>query len=677
MLQVGCDPKSDSTRSLLGGHIPTTVLDYIKRTPPLERKLEDVVIHGSNGVMCVEAGGPEPGIGCAGRGIITTFETLKNLNIGSLNADVTIFDVLGDVVCGGFAVPLRRENADAVFIVTSGEFMSVYAANNIMRGIVNFGTDRGRVAGIILNRRGLKGEDRIVRALSESTGIPIVADIPRSGLFQKAESESRAVSEMFPESHEASVYSSVADWILDIASGRGGLYVPHPLDDEQLGALAAGSHDVGQGCFTGYHRCSDRGYMGIGSCASRGAAYEAGRVCDLPIVIHGPDSCGYVMSHTQDGHYLEALASNRLLRAHMRNNISCTGLTEQDCIFGGRLPLRDELMRLASEGNHTIMVITTCVSGMIGDDVESVALEVEREVPGLQFLTVKSDGNLSGDSEGGRLEVIDKFVSMIEPHDGPKENRINIVDDTFMWFNRGDNMLWTEELLRMVGTAPGVRLFDDCTLAELRSSGSCMLSVLAGDSPANVHIARMLRSKGLEVLPAPLPKGYGETLDWINLCSRRIGTDPEPALERVRSEYREALDRVSPRLSGKRIAIVSRSSSNPDWMIECLLDACADVICSITFRMGPGSTNCLRPRFSDRVECRNDLSISELEGFLLDRSPDLVVGSMNLLSGLGIRSVPIPQEMVSHRASIAFLERVATGLNGNLTQGWRSWGAGA
>ena len=677
VLQVGCDPKSDSTRSLLGGRPPATVLGYVKGTPPLERRLEDVVMRGSGGIMCVEAGGPEPGIGCAGRGIITTFETLGNLGIDDVGADVTLFDVLGDVVCGGFAVPLRRENADAVFIVTSGEFMSVYAANNIMRGIVNFGTDRGRVAGIILNRRGMEDEDRIVGTLSKCTGVPIVADVPRSELFRTAESQAATVSEMFPDSQEASIYSRIADMVLGIADGSTELYVPHPLDDAQLEALASGRVDIGPGRFAGRRTCSERGYVGVGSCASRGAVFEAGRVCDIPIVVHGPDSCGYVMSHTQDGHYLEALASNRLLRAHMRNNISCTGMTERDCIFGGWEPLRRELLRLASEGRRTVMVVTTCVSGMIGDDVDSVVREVENEVPGMRIIPVRADGNLTGESEEGRLMVIREFMDMIEPHEGPKENRVNIVDDTFMWFDSGDNLLWTERLLRMVGSEPGVRLFDDCSLEELRSSASSILSVLADDTPVNVRMARMLEAKGMDVLPVPLPRGYGETMEWIPICCGRLGTDPGPALARAESEYRDALERLSPRLSGRRVAVVSRSSSNPDWMIECLLDAGADVVCSVSFRVGAGSVGGARSRFADRVECRGDVPVPELETFLLDRSPDIVVGPGNLLSGLEVRCLSPPPETVSHRASVAFLERVADGLVRNPSPGWMSWGEGA
>ena len=138
VLQIGCDPKHDSTRLLLGGKIPVTALDYIRDILPADRNPEDIIYKGYGNVACVEAGGPKPGVGCAGRGIISTFELLEELGIKSSLFDITLYDVLGDVVCGGFSVPIRREYADAIYIVTSGEFMAIYAANNILRGIRQF-----------------------------------------------------------------------------------------------------------------------------------------------------------------------------------------------------------------------------------------------------------------------------------------------------------------------------------------------------------------------------------------------------------------------------------------------------------------------------------------------------------------------------------------------------------
>ena len=163
--------------------------------------------------MCAEAGGPRPGVGCAGRGILTTFEVLDELGLTELKFDITTYDVLGDVVCGGFAVPLRREHADAVFIVTSGEYMAIYAANNILKGIRNYDGASSRVGGIILNCRGVENEDDLVGSFAQAVGLPIVARIPRSPVFSKAEMQGHTVVDLFPNSEEAMIFVRLAEYV--------------------------------------------------------------------------------------------------------------------------------------------------------------------------------------------------------------------------------------------------------------------------------------------------------------------------------------------------------------------------------------------------------------------------------------------------------------------------------
>lgn len=373
VIQIGCDPKHDSTRSLLKGSIQRTVLDYVRETPVLDRRLEDVMVEGVQGIGCIEAGGPEPGIGCAGRGILTMFETLDRLGLGDVEKDVVVYDVLGDVVCGGFAVPMRREHSDAVYIVTSGEFMSIYAANNILRGLGNFSSDIPRVAGLILNERGSPEELDLVTRFAEATNLPVIARVPRSGEFMSAEREMCTVSELFPDSVPASSYRALAQDVMDLIDGRKELFSPSPLFDEQLNDLFAGRPIDGDVEIQRKTGCSGSRRGGMGSCASRGAVFEAGRITDLPIVVHGPGSCGYVMAHTQDSHYLSDMDSNHLLVPKMRNNIVCTGMTNSSSVFGGMSDLRNTLQDVLSKGHDTVAVVTTCVSGMIGDDVDRVA----------------------------------------------------------------------------------------------------------------------------------------------------------------------------------------------------------------------------------------------------------------------------------------------------------------
>ena len=159
VMQVGCDPKADSTKGLMGGKRIPTVLEQL-RAKGEALTLEDVVFRGYNGVLCVESGGPTPGVGCAGRGIISAFEKLADLEaFETYQPDIVIYDVLGDVVCGGFAMPIRDGYAREVFIVSSGEMMALYAANNIAQAVRNFaGRGYARLGGLILNARNTENE---------------------------------------------------------------------------------------------------------------------------------------------------------------------------------------------------------------------------------------------------------------------------------------------------------------------------------------------------------------------------------------------------------------------------------------------------------------------------------------------------------------------------------------
>lgn len=182
VIQIGCDPKADSTINLLGGEPLLPVMNYIREHEKEPESIEEIAGVGFGNVLCIETGGPTPGLGCAGRGIITTFRLLEDLELlETYQPDVVLYDVLGDVVCGGFAAPIREGYAEKVLIVTSGEKMALYAAGNITEAVRNF-EDReyATVAGVILNRRNVAQEEEKVRAFCENQGIPLLADIPRS-----------------------------------------------------------------------------------------------------------------------------------------------------------------------------------------------------------------------------------------------------------------------------------------------------------------------------------------------------------------------------------------------------------------------------------------------------------------------------------------------------------------
>ena len=217
VMQIGCDPKADSTSMLHGrGTIPT-VLELV-RTRKNDFSLEDMVTTGYNGVLCVEAGGPTPGLGCAGRGIIAALEKLEEKGAyETYRPDIVIYDVLGDVVCGGFSMPMRAGYADKVFVITSGENMAIHAAANIAMAIENFkGRGYATLGGIILNRRNVKNETEKVAELADDLHSTVIHTLSRSDTVQEAEELGKTVVEAFPASPMAGEYRALAEKILEV-----------------------------------------------------------------------------------------------------------------------------------------------------------------------------------------------------------------------------------------------------------------------------------------------------------------------------------------------------------------------------------------------------------------------------------------------------------------------------
>ena len=215
VMQIGCDPKADSTISLHGRENISTVLDLVREKKDAF-ELDDMVTEGYGGVICVEAGGPTPGVGCAGRGIIAALEKLEQKGAYEVyKPDIVIYDVLGDVVCGGFSMPMRSGYADKVFVITSGENMAIHAAANIAVAVDGF-KDRGyaQMGGIILNRRNVKNEDEKVQELADDIRSEVIASLNRSDTVQDAEELGKTVIEAFPESEMAAEYRELAKKLL-------------------------------------------------------------------------------------------------------------------------------------------------------------------------------------------------------------------------------------------------------------------------------------------------------------------------------------------------------------------------------------------------------------------------------------------------------------------------------
>ncbi len=223
VMLIGCDPKRDSTITLVGKHLKPLLEVLLE-----EGSVSEAIEKGYRGVICIEIGGPEPGIGCAGRGLLLAFKKL--FDVVEEDIDFIIYDVPGDVVCGGFAVPMRKGYAREVYIVTSGEYLSIFAANNICKAVRRVGA---RLGGLICNSRDVAGEREIVSRFAEKIGCKVIGIIPRDEAIQICESKRKTVIECMPESEIAEVFRELARKILDNET----FVQPKVLSLEELNSL--------------------------------------------------------------------------------------------------------------------------------------------------------------------------------------------------------------------------------------------------------------------------------------------------------------------------------------------------------------------------------------------------------------------------------------------------------
>ena len=599
VLQIGCDPKHDSTRLLLHGMASRTVLDYMKEVPPQRRTLQDVVQEGYDGVVCVESGGPEPGVGCAGRGILSTFDLLEEVGLVHDDFDVVIYDVLGDVVCGGFAVPLRREHADAVFLVTSGEYTAIYAANNILRGIRNHHGPSPRVAGILYNSRGLETEGELVRGFASATGLPVILILPRSESFALAEREGVTIVESSPEGELGQSFIALAEHVCRMADGKIPLNPARPLTDTQLESLLRGMpftpSPVQEGrptpassCVTVHHHTTrafrSRSVMKgevLYGCAFAGAVTATVQVRDAMTIAHGPRSCSHIVHH---------FLSSSMVRGRDRQGASdhpatsfplcSTDLDDIAFIYGGMQELERRLEEVAGDGLRVIFVVTTCPAGLIGDDVKVIAQRVESGHPGLKVVPVLADGNMTGDFSQGLIEGAMAIAELIDPSVTAEDGYVNLVGQKNLASNRMSNRRIMSEMLEGLGLRINCSFINDSSVGAVRSFKRAGLNILAQTDDQSIVVRDFLIDRfGCQFLDRPFPVGFQETVGWLRAVGERVGAEEraERTIRAASLRYEEELRPLSDALSGRRAMIVSHHP-RVDWVLDLLCDLGMEVV---------------------------------------------------------------------------------------------------
>lgn len=675
ILQIGCDPKHDSTKLLMRGFSIPTVLDYIKTKSPLEYRKSDILFEGFGKIGCIEAGGPKPGVGCAGRGIITAFELLETLHIKD-NYDMIVYDVLGDVVCGGFAVPIRREYSDSIFIVTSGEYMSLYAANNILRGIQNYDENRPRLLGILYNSRNVKNEDDRVYKFAEAVKLPVFARIPRDDIFARAEKANVTVLELTQneENPVADIFKDIAKRICEGTEH----FAANPLTDDELealilsneGAITKASHSASSSpkqeekdnpscscesaepceVCTGVSSCQeestsdyDAPYLSknvirdepLHGCAFNGAMTMSSNLKDAVILAHSPKSCTYLSIQTISSAGRRTLFERgNILPSSLIPNVLSTDMSETDMVFGGSENLLSKVKSVLNSQTPppAIVIVSSCPSGIIGDDIDdALSLSTERT----KIVTVKAEGNLTGDYLQGMLMAYTSLAKQIIDRNVEKrEKTVNIVFEKVVARNTEMNFQRLKTFLTRMNISVNCRFLCNTSYASLRDFCSAELNLLAyRDYTGKILEDFFIKEYGASFFEKQFPIGFKETSDWLLALGKHFDASDEAKSIISENEiiYQNRIKSVRPKLEGKKLMIITYNHEL-DWILNAALDCDMKIvkICVLNFSQDEGFRSSLSE--IDGIEVVENYDKDERSSDIKRLKPDIILSNYEPVS---------------------------------------------
>lgn len=674
ILQIGCDPKHDSTKLLMRGLSIPTVLDYIKTKSPLEYRKSDILFEGFGKIGCIEAGGPKPGVGCAGRGIITAFELLETLHIKD-NYDMIVYDVLGDVVCGGFAVPIRREYSDSIFIVTSGEYMSLYAANNILRGIQNYDENRPRLLGILYNSRNVKNEDDRVYKFAEAVKLPVFARIPRDDIFARAEKANVTVLELTQneENPVADIFKDIAKRICEGTEH----FAADPLTDDELetlilsndGAITKASHSASSspkqeeytpscscesaepceactGISSGQEESTsdyDAPYLSknvirdepLHGCAFNGAMTMSSNLKDAVILAHSPKSCTYLSIQTISSAGRRTLFERgNILPSSLIPNVLSTDMSETDMVFGGSENLLSKVKSVLNSQSPppAIVIVSSCPSGIIGDDIDdALSLSTERT----KIVTVKAEGNLTGDYLQGMLMAYTSLAKQIIDRSVEKRERtVNIVFEKVVARNTEMNFQRLKTFLARMNISVNCRFLCNTSYASLRDFCSAELNLLAyRDYTGKILEDFFIKEYCASFFEKQFPIGFKETSDWLIALGKHFDASDEAKSIISENEliYQNRIKSVRPKLEGKKLMIITYNHEL-DWILNAALDCGMKIvkICVLNFSQDEGFRSSLSE--IDGIEVVENYDKDERSSDIKRLKPDIILSNYEPVS---------------------------------------------
>lgn len=653
VLHVGCDPKHDSTRLLMHGRSIRTFFSDTSADP---------VCTGVNGISCVECGGAEPGRGCAGKGLELLFRRIEDVE-----ADYRVSDVLGDVVCGGFSVPVRTGNADAVLIVTSGEFMSLYAANNILRGLRNIHPD-ACVIGLVFNRRGDKGEEVNVSRFADAVGLPIVCDIPRSQLFADAEAAGEVLSELYPDSEEAGILEGLAALI----ESHPVLHEARPLSEEGMMDIAAGrpvSHTDGpkasRGCsFEGFDAERNLTYTGefvMPACTSHGAVDAAERIRDAAVILHGPRNCAYLMEYVFRRRTLYGTSEHS--GAVPEPGIYSTGLDAASAFRDTGTEVEDAVRRAMADGYRTGFLISSCSTEVMGADIPMIAERVS-SATGMDLIPVHPDETFLSSKFGGVMGLFEALVSRMGPRPVEK-GTVNLVGRWFYGLGKDESIEAMDDVIGRMGLRIRFRFLDFCTMSEIEDFCGSEYDLQMGKGRLADRLSGMISEHTGRRMPLMMenaPTGLCECLDWV----RRIaGYAPElahllpSAEESLRSDFRKGLEPFMKVLGGRRIVFFAYIRRYPEPQMEVLEALGVDVVAVLREKPFVIDHNEPEPDFG-RYRVMDDATICDLRRLKEEEGFDLVItNDPDRVSRAGFRWAPMFSRYLGIKGAVEWARTLA------------------
>ena len=652
VLHVGCDPKHDSTRLLTHGEPIRTFSSDTSGDP---------VCAGVNGISCVECGGAEPGKGCAGKGMELLFS-----RIASVDADYRISDVLGDVVCGGFSIPARSGNADAILIVTSGEFMSLFAANNILRGLRNINPGRC-VLGLVLNRRGYKGEEIQARRFAEAVGIPIVCDLPRSRLFSDAEARGEAISALHLDSDEALRLRSLASLI----ESKPVLHEPSPLSEEAMSDLAAGrpirSGGEGirrRGCtFDGFDSERNLSYVGefvMPACTSHGAVDAAMRVEDAAVILHGPRNCAYLMEY--------AFRRRTVYGTSERSGPAPTpGLYSTNLDADGAFRDSGELvesavLRARGDGYSTMFLVPTCSSEIMGTDLGDLSARLSAK-HSVDIIPVSADDTFLGSKFGGVFGFMDAMISRMGPRE-VEPGTVNLIARWFYALGKDENIESVQYVLSKMGLRIRFRFMDFCTMAEAADFCRAEYDMQIGFSKLNSRIGdRIAEATGRRrALRFDVPMGLTECIELVRSIAEyapELAHLAPSAEESLRRDFEDGVSRFRPLMEGRRVVVYCIMVRDLKWQVETLKALGADVR-AVMFVDGHVIDHNVRiPDYGD-TEVMDGAKMCDLRRIVSEEGIELVItNDPDRVSRAGFRWAPMGSRRYAIRGAVEWAQVLA------------------